>query len=74
MSVIRRHLLAERLLNEVMHVHAFLIPLIMFFMSCILSMAGAGEGIKITIRFSLIGVIMKHSGPYLIINASNKLA
>ncbi len=33
MPVIRRHRLTERLLNEVMHVHAFLIPLIIFVMS-----------------------------------------
>jgi hypothetical protein len=57
---------------EVMHVHAFLIPLIIFVMSRILSMTGTGEGIKITIYVStFIGVIMNLSGPYLIINASD---
>jgi len=56
---------------EVMHVHAFLIPLIIFVMSRILSMTKAGEGIKITVYVSaFIGVIMNLSGPYLIIYAS----
>jgi len=57
---------------EVMHVHAFLIPLIIFVMSRILSMTKAGEGIKITVYVSaFIGVIMNLSGPYLIIYASD---
>jgi hypothetical protein len=56
---------------EVMHVHAFLIPLIIFVMSRILSMTGTGEGIKITVYVSaFIGTIMNLSGPYLIIYAS----
>jgi len=56
---------------EVMHVHAFLIPLIIFVMSRILSMTGTGEGIKITIYVSaFIGTIMNLSGPYLIIYTS----
>ena len=56
---------------EVMHVHAFLIPLIIFVMSRILSMTKAGEGIKITVYVSaFIGVILNLSGPYLIIYAS----
>ncbi|MCR4290313.1 MAG: hypothetical protein NUV86_08665 [Candidatus Scalindua sp.] len=56
---------------EVMHVHAFMIPLIIFVMSRILSMARAGEGIKITIYVSaFIGTIMNLSAPYLIIYAS----
>ena len=57
---------------EVMHVHAFLIPLIIFVMSRILSMTGTGEGIKIAVYVSaFIGVIMNLSGPYLIIYASD---
>lgn len=56
---------------EVMHVHAFLIPLIIFVMSRILSMTGTGEGIKITVYISaFIGTIMNLSCPYLIIYAS----
>jgi len=56
---------------EVMHVHAFLIPLIIFVMSRILSMTGTGEGVKLTVYVSaFIGVIMNLSGPYLIIYAS----
>lgn len=56
---------------EVMHVHAFLIPLIIFVMSRILSMIGTGEGVKITVYVSaFIGTIMNLSGPYLIIYAS----
>ena len=56
---------------EVMHVHAFLIPLIIFVMSRILSMAGTGEGVKITVYVSaFIGTIMNLSGPYLIIYSS----
>ncbi|MHC4321248.1 MAG: hypothetical protein ACYST3_03125 [Planctomycetota bacterium] len=56
---------------EVMHVHAFLIPLIIFVMSRILSMTGTGEGIKITVYVSaFIGTIMNLSGPYLIIYSS----
>ncbi len=56
---------------EVMHVHAFLIPLIIFVMSRILSMTGTGEGVKFTVYISaFIGVIMNLSGPYLIIYAS----
>ena len=57
---------------EVMHVHAFLIPLVIFVMSRILSMTKAGEGIKITVYVSaFIGVILNLSGPYLIIYASD---
>jgi hypothetical protein len=56
---------------EVMHVHAFLIPLIIFVMSRILSMTKACEGVKITVYVAaFIGVIMNLSGPYLIIYAS----
>lgn len=56
---------------EVMHVHAFLIPLIIFVMSRILSMTGAGEGVKITVYvLAFIGTIMNLSGPYLIRYAS----
>ncbi len=56
---------------EVMHVHAFLIPLIIFVMSRILSMTGAGEGVKLTVYISaFIGTILNLSGPYLIIYAS----
>jgi hypothetical protein len=56
---------------EVMHVHAFLIPLVIFVMSRILSMTGAGEGVKATVYVSaFIGTIMNLSGPYLIIYAS----
>lgn len=58
---------------EVMHVHAFLIPLIIFVMSRILSMTGTGEGVKFTVYVSaFIGTIMNLSGPYLIIYASEK--
>ncbi len=57
---------------EVMHVHAFLIPLIIFVMSRILSLTGTGEGVKLTVYVSaFIGVIMNLSGPYLIIYVSN---
>jgi len=60
---------------EVMHVHAFLIPLIIFVMSRILSMTGTGEGVKITVYVSaFIGTIMNLSGPYLIIYASEIFA
>lgn len=56
---------------EVMHVHAFLIPLVIFVMSRILSMTGTGEGVKITVYVSaFIGTILNLSGPYLIIYAS----
>ena len=56
---------------EVMHVHAFLIPLIIFVMSRILSMTKAGEGVKIAVYVSaFIGAILNLSGPYLIIYAS----
>ena len=56
---------------EVMHVHVFLIPLVIFVMSRILSMTKAGEGIKITVYVSaFIGVILNLSGAYLIIYAS----
>ncbi len=56
---------------EVIHVHAFLIPLIIFVMSRILSMTGTGEGVKITVYVSaFIGTIMNLSGPYLIIYSS----
>ncbi len=50
-----------------MHVHAFMIPLIIFVLSRILSMTGTGEGIRITVYVSaFIGTIMNLSGPYLI--------
>ncbi len=56
---------------EVMHVHAFLMPLIIFVMSRILSMTKAGEGVKIAVYVSaFIGVILNLSGPYLIIYSS----
>ncbi len=56
---------------EIMHVHAFLIPLIIFVMSRILSMIKVGEGVKITVYVSaFIGAILNLSGPYLIINTS----
>ncbi len=56
---------------EVMHVHAFLIPLIIFVMSRIMSMTGAGEGVKLTLYIAaFIGTVMNLSGPYLIIYAS----
>jgi len=56
---------------EVMHVHAFLIPLIIFVMSRILSLTKAGEGVKITVYVSaFIGAVLNLSGPYLIIYAS----
>ncbi len=52
---------------EVMHVHAFLIPLIIFVMSRILSMTGTGEGIKTSVYISaFIGTIINLPGPYLI--------
>jgi len=52
---------------EVMHIHAFMIPLIIFVLSRILSMSGAGEGVKITVYVSaFIGTSMNLSGPYLI--------
>ncbi len=52
---------------EVMHVHAFMIPLIIFVMSRILSMTSTREGVKITVYISaFIGTIMNLSGPYLI--------
>ena len=51
----------------VMHVHAFMIPLIIFVLSRILSMTGTGEGVKITVYVSaFIGTIMNLSGPFLI--------
>ncbi|GAX59657.1 paraquat-inducible protein A [Candidatus Scalindua japonica] len=56
---------------EVMHVHAFLVPLIIFVMSRILSMTGTGEGVKLTVYISaFIGTIMNLSGPYLTIYIS----
>ena len=56
---------------EVMHVHAFLIPLIIFVMSRILSMTKTGEGVKIAVYVAaFIGMIMNLSGPYLIVYAS----
>ncbi len=56
-----------REIMEITHVHAFMIPLIIFVMSRILAMTGTGEGIKITIfTFAFIGAIMNLSGPYLI--------
>lgn len=63
--------MSYRELIEVMHVHAFLIPLIIFVMSRILSMTGTGEGVKITVYVSaFVGTILNLSGPYLIIYAS----
>ena len=52
---------------EITHVHAFMIPLIVFVMSRILSMADIREGIKITIySTALVGTGMNLTGPYLI--------
>lgn len=52
---------------EILHVHAFMIPLIIFVMSRILSMTDTGENVKITLYIaSFIGIIMNLSGPYLI--------
>ncbi len=60
---------------EVMHVHAFLVPLIIFVMSRILSMTGTGGGVKIAVYVSaFIGTIMNLSGPYLIIYVSEIFA
>ena len=59
--------MSYREIIEVMHVHAFLIPLIIFVMSRILSMTGTGESVKITVYVSaFIGTIMNLTGPYLI--------
>ena len=52
---------------EITHVHAFMIPLIIFVLSRILAMTGTGEGTKITVfTFAFIGAILNISGPYLI--------
>jgi len=52
---------------EITHVHAFMIPLIIFVMSRILSMADIREGIKITIySTALVGTSMNLTSPYLI--------
>ncbi len=52
---------------EITHVHAFMIPLIVFVMSRIFSMTKVREGIKITIyTFAFISTIMSLSGPWLI--------
>ena len=59
----------------VMHVHTFLIPLIIFVLSRVLSMTRAGEGVKITVYTSaFVGTIMNLSGPYLIRFASDTVA
>ncbi len=56
-----------REIMEITHVHAFMIPLIIFVLSRILTMTGIGEGVKITVfTFSFIGAILNISGPYLI--------
>ncbi len=58
---------------EVMHVHAFMIPLIIFVMSRILSMTGARESVKITVYISaFVGTIMNLLSPYLIIYVSER--
>ncbi len=52
---------------EITHVHAFLIPLIIFVLSRILAMSGTGEGVKISVfTFAFIGTVLNLSGPYLI--------
>ncbi len=52
---------------EITHVHAFMIPLIIFVLSRILAMTGSDEGTKITVfAFAFIGAILNISGPYLI--------
>ncbi len=52
---------------EITHVHAFMIPLIIFVMSRILTMTGTDEGVKITVFvFAFIGTILNLFGPYLI--------
>lgn len=59
--------MSYREIIEVMHVHAFMIPLIIFVMSRILSMTGTGEGIKTTVFIAaFIGTILNLSGPFLI--------
>ena len=56
---------------EVMHIHAFLIPLIIFVMSRILALTKAGEGVRITVYVAaFIGAVLNISGPYLIIYAA----
>jgi len=60
---------------EITHVHAFMIPLIIFVLARILAMTGTGEGVKITvITFAFIGTILNLSGPYLIRYKSNIFA
>ncbi len=52
---------------EIAHVHAFMVPLIVFVMSRILAMTGTSEGIKGTVFvLAFIGTILNVSGPYLI--------
>jgi hypothetical protein len=56
-----------REIMEITHVHAFMIPLIIFVLARVLAMTGAGEGVKITVfTFAFIGTILNLSGPYLI--------
>lgn len=56
-----------REIMEITHVHTFMIPLIIFVLSRILTMTGAGEGTKITVFiFAFIGTILNLSGAYLI--------
>ncbi len=58
-----------------MHVHAFMIPVIIFVLSRILSMTKAGEGIKITVySAAFVGTIMNMSGPFFIRFVSDTVA
>lgn len=60
---------------EITHVHAFVVPLIIFVMSRILSMTGTGEGIKITVfAFAFIGTVLNLSGPCLIRYESDRFS
>ena len=52
---------------EITHVHTFMVPLIVFVLSRILSMTKIMEGIKSTIySFAFLGTIMNLSGPWLV--------
>ncbi|MDR4504954.1 MAG: hypothetical protein MRK01_09225 [Candidatus Scalindua sp.] len=52
---------------EITHVHAFMIPLMVFVMSRILSMTDIREGVKIMVySTAFAGTVMNVSGPYLI--------
>ncbi len=56
-----------REIMEITHVHAFMVPLIIFVMSRILAMTGISEGVKLTVfTFAFIGTVLNLSGPYLI--------